>query len=154
MMNLLAAISITSILATMAVPQVSEMTASFERLNIQSEFDLDLKRAQIRSISEGCRGIVTIASGGGSYSFGCDFLPYDTTVPPAADSGYVYYNREMPTNFTVGSSETIIFNSRGRVVDKDGFYTSPDITYYEDNGGTPTSYASSTLSLTGVITYN
>lgn len=147
--DLLVSISIMAILATQAIPQFSGFASSFDRFNARSYLIQDLKRAQAEAITQGCREIFTIATDGKSYSYGCDYLPYDTNSIPQADS--ISFTRHLPGNMTISADALIIFNSQGHAVDASGSMSNVNITLYDDSGPSITAVATGTLLGTGVF---
>lgn len=150
--EMLAGISIFTIVCAMAMPHLSSLSKSFESINARSYVIQDLKRAQAETITQGCRGIFKIATDGKSYTFGCDFLPYDTSVNPSADG--MSFRRNMPTTVSVGSSAPVILNSRGQTVDIDNVLVNITLTLRSHTTTPPTVMASGTLLATGVFTYD
>jgi len=150
--NLLVTISILAISTAAALPQVSRLRATFNRMNAEAYLTQDLKRAQAESITQGCRGIFIIAPDGRSYSFGCDYLVYDTTVPPQPDN--VTLRRKLPDNFLIQASQPIIFNSKGQTVDASGIISNTTITLVETGHGAARDFASGILLGTGVFSFS
>lgn len=150
LLELLIILSMISIGAAITIPNLSGMSASFNRLNAKSYVVQDLKRAQAHTITQGCRGIVTISASGTSYSYGCDYLAYDTSDPPAADS--TTFVRNLPPHTKIATSDTIIFNSRGQAVDADDILSNRTVTFYDTSSGADESFATGTLLGTGVFT--
>ena len=112
-MNLLAAVMLFLVMNSLATPYLAETTASFRRNEARSTIEADLIRARTLAAREGSRAILSISSDKESYSFGFDYAPYSD--PPTADS--IEFNRNLPSNITVEATQTIIFNSRGMLVD-------------------------------------
>jgi prepilin-type N-terminal cleavage/methylation domain-containing protein len=152
LVELLVVLSITGILAGVALPQISDLKASFNRLNARSYFVQDLKRSQAEAITQGCRGILVIAANGESYSFGCDYLSYDTTVPPVHDGAS--FVRNLPPNIRVASTEPLIFNSRGQAVDVNFIISNATVSFSEWNGSGYEQFATGTLLGTGAFSFN
>jgi prepilin-type N-terminal cleavage/methylation domain-containing protein len=149
--ELVITLSISSILALTAIPKFEEIQASYHRFNSRSFLIQDLRRAQAFTLSEGCRGILTVASDKKRYSFGCDYLTYDTSNPPSPDS--VSFEREMPVGITIELSQTIIFNSRGESVDADGIVSSVPISLVDSRAVDSSSFADGTLLGTGLFNF-
>jgi len=152
LIEMLVVLFMVALLGASAVPQISDIGESFDRMNSRSLLLQDIKRAQAESLTEGCRGIFTITTDGSGYSFGCDYLTYDTQDPPVADdSSFV---RVLPRNITITASQTIIFNSRGQAVDVDDVITTITIQLLYDETGGPQSFASGTLLGTGLFSFS
>ena len=149
LMELLVSIALVTIIGAAAVIGISDLRGSYDRLSAMAEFEEHLRLAQLKSVSEGGRGILVVATGGASYSFGYDYLPYDTTSPFTPDT--TEFSKNMPNLITISVSGTIIFNSSGRVIDENGIFTSHTITLYDSRTGSPVQFATGTLTSTGVL---
>jgi len=117
LLDVLVTLTMLSVAGIVAVPQLKSLTTAFNHMNARSYLIQDLKRAQAEAITQGCRGVFVIIGNGSSYSFGCDYLDYDTNVPPSHDSTSMV--RDLPGNAIVSVPSSIIFNSRGQAVDVD-----------------------------------
>jgi type II secretory pathway pseudopilin PulG len=151
-MSLLVTVSIMAILAAVVVPQLPELSQVFGRMNAQANLLQDLKRAQAESITQGCRGVFVIAADKTSYTFGCDYLPYDTAATPHSD--VIRLVRRLPKHITIEVPSPIIFNSHGQTVDTYGIISNLIITLSDSSHGTAEDFASGTLLGTGVFSYN
>lgn len=151
MFEFLVALSISSVVAYITIPRFTEINASMHRINARKFVLLDLRRAQAETVKNGCRGIVTIAANSNSYTFGCDYLAYDTNVPPQAD--VIIFSRTLPNSFFISSDDTIIFNSKGQIVDELGFIDSRQITLSESAHGPMNQYATGQILGTGLFEY-
>lgn len=150
--ELMVAIVITALVAYAAIPRFDELNASMERMNVRKNVLLDLRRAQAETVTHGCRGIFKIAANLRSYSYGCDYLAYDTANPPSADG--IIFSRTLPTNFYISSDQIIIFNSKGQIVDEAAFIDSRTVTLSENTSGPTVVFATGTLLGTGLFEYN
>lgn len=144
--------SISAILMAIALPQMSDLKASYNQLNAKSYFVQDLKRAQAEAITQGCRGIIKIAANMRSYYFGCDYLSYDVDPNPSPDMQR--FKRNLPPQITLSSDAPIIFNSRGQAVDIDYIISNLTVTFTETNGQGVNQFATGTLLGTGVFSFN
>lgn len=151
-MELMVAVAISAIVSVIVTPEFSKMVASFDRFNVRTDLIQDLKRAQAEALTQGCRGIFRIAANGKSYSFGCDYLEYDATNPPSADS--VSFMRTLPNKITISTTSPLIFNSRGESVDVGNIISNNSISIYTSEPGTPTAFASGTILGTGVFSFD
>lgn len=147
LLDLLATLILSAVISSFGIPQLANLTKTFDRFNARSNLLQDLKRAQAETIMEGCRGIVSIAADGKSYSFGCDYLSYDTDPVPSPDD--VRISRILPANVTITASGNIIFDSRGQSVDEN--YVLQNVTI--SLNGSEGAFASGTILGTGVFTY-
>jgi Tfp pilus assembly protein FimT len=146
--ELVVAVAVASIIAYFAVPELYTIQASYKRLNAKSDVLQDIKLAQAYSITEGCRGILKIDTDAKGYTFGCDYLSYDTSATPSHDS--VYSRRSLPTRVTIAASGPIIFNSRGQSIDTAYTMTNRTITLTDTDVG---EFAEGLLYGTGVFTF-
>jgi prepilin-type N-terminal cleavage/methylation domain-containing protein len=150
--EMLVAISLFLILGFLAVPRLALLQATFNRVNARGYILQDIKRAQAETVTQGCRGVLKIESGGKSYIYGCDYLAYDTIVPPSPDK--ISFRRFLPEKITVAASGPIIFNSRGWTVDSFDIISNVTITLSEYGDSGLSAFASGLLNGTGVFTYN
>lgn len=151
-MELIVAITLMSVIGAVATPRFSEMMDSFRRSTVRVQLMQDLARGQAVAVQQGCRGIMVIASNGKSYTFGCDYLPYDTATTPTYDTAM--FTTKLPNKITIGTDERVIFNTRGQVVDKDNILEPRTITLYLTQNGTAGAFANGTLRVTGFFGYN
>lgn len=89
---------------------------SFNRTQAKYQFESDIRRARNEAVSAGGRAIVRIASPYRSYSIGIDYYPFSGTN--TADK--TLFSRTLPDGMTVTSSQPLIFDSRGYLVDSSG----------------------------------
>lgn len=147
-MELVLVMLVMAIVGVVAYPKFAEVSQPLQRLNVRSTLLQDLKRVQAETITIGCRGIFTISDDGSGYTFGCDYLPYDTNDPPQSDE--VTLNRTLPNGVVIVSDAQIIFNSRGEAVDADGIFTNVNVTLSDSLG----QFASGTLLGTGLFEFD
>lgn len=140
------------IIGFLGLPQFRGLSASFERLNARTIFIQDLKQAQAKALTEGCRGIFTFYPNNEGYSFGCDYLAYDTGSPPQAD--VLAFSRSFATGIRVTPSEQIIFNSRGLPVDENDIITTVSVHFVDSSGDELYAFASGTLFATGLFAFD
>jgi prepilin-type N-terminal cleavage/methylation domain-containing protein len=150
--EVLAAMLILAITSFIAIPQFLSLNTSVTRMDVRLQVMQDLRRAQAEAITQGCRGIVTIAPDNKSYTFGCDYLSYDTTIPPVADSQS--FIRYLPNLFQISADDTIIFNSRGQSVDPFDVLENRTITLSDSSTGTLRSFATGNISGIGMFDYD
>jgi prepilin-type N-terminal cleavage/methylation domain-containing protein len=151
LIELVVVLTVLTVISSIAVSKFRPIESSFQRMNARSLLIQDLKRAQAEAITWGCRGIFAIADDSSGYSFGCDFLEYDTSTAPAADR--VFFTRKMPTGISITASQPVIFNSRGQSVDLDGVMVNVDVDLQDYENDASTIFASGTLLGTGVFSY-
>ena len=152
LMELLVAMGMFSILVALALPRYMEFNKSYNREHARTLFIHDLKRAQAETITQGCRGIFTIAPDAHSYSYGCDYLSYDTNNPPTYD--VVKFTRVLPTGVSLSFDNTLIINSQGKIVDTDGILDTRSVTLLQQEGGTNVPFTTGTILATGLLNYN
>ncbi len=150
LMELIVTLSIAAIFGRVAAFEFPALVQSFNRMDARSLVVQDIKRAQAEAITWGCRGVVTVIEGGREYTFGCDFLDYDTNIPPAADR--IFLHRELPDRIILSVSGPIIFNSRGHAVDPYGDMNNVQVSILESGRAAPV--AQGTLLGTGVFGYD
>lgn len=152
MLNLLVSLAIIGIVGFLGLPQLSVIADSFDRLNARTVFIQDLKQAQAQALTEGCRGIFTFSEGGNVYTFGCDYLGYDVSDPPSADS--ISFTRILPSDITISPSTQIIFSSRGLPVDASDILNTVAVTFTDSSEGTDFDFATGTLFATGLFSFD
>ena len=130
-MELTVTVSILLFFGAVAIPSYSEMNDSFDRNASRQQLDFDLKRLRNEAISNGSRGILTIAAGGTSYSYGFDELPYSN--PPVADA--VVIQRNLPGEITLTATQQVIYDTRGYLIDVNGNFTSSTLTLAHNLSG-------------------
>ncbi|MCB0360287.1 MAG: hypothetical protein KDD44_11650 [Bdellovibrionales bacterium] len=140
--------TLAAVVGAIAVPQFTGLNEPLQRLNVRAGLLQDLKRAQAETITIGCRGIFTISAGGNSYSFGCDYLPYDTNYPPQSD--VTSFQRTLPSGVSVTANAEVIFNSRGQSVDANDILSNVTISLSDGSG----MFATGTLLGTGLFELN
>jgi prepilin-type N-terminal cleavage/methylation domain-containing protein len=146
--ELIVAMGVGAIIAYFAVPELYTIQASYKRLNSKSDVLQDIKLAQAYSITEGCRGVLKIDTDANGYTFGCDYLSYDTANPPSHDT--VYSRRTLPSRVSISVSGPVIFNSRGQSIDTSYTMTNRTITLTDTDIGV---FATGLLYGTGVFTF-
>lgn len=149
--ELIVTISLSAIVAVVAIPRFSDINSSMQRMNVRNNLLLDLRRAQAESVTQGCRGIFKIAPNFRSYTFGCDYLDYDTAIPPSADN--LIFSRTLPTNFFINADKTIIFNSKGQITDEYNFIDSRSVTLSDNASGPTVVFAQGQVLGTGLFEY-
>lgn len=152
-MELIVAMGVSCILTAVAAMHYSDLEGGFHRFDARAHLLEDIKTAQAFTLAQGCRGIFRFASDGKSYTFGCDYLDYDVTDPPAADS--IEFTRTLGGDVTIDASDTVILNSRGQTVDKDDVLI--NITFElrsKKEGSSPEAFASGQLLATGIFSYD
>ena len=152
LLDVLVALIISVIVAVIAIPNYAQLNTSLERMNVRKTVLQDLRRAQAETVTHGCRGIFEIAVNKKAYSFGCDFLPYDTESPPSMD--VLKFSRTLPNNFYIESDSSVIFNSKGQITDEIGFIDSRTISLSDNSSGPLEVYATGVVAGTGVFEFN
>ncbi|MCB0320752.1 MAG: type II secretion system protein [Bdellovibrionales bacterium] len=152
LLNVIVALAIIGTLGALGLPQLSRISASFDRLNAKTVLVQDIKQAQAKALTEGCRGVFQIQNSGQSYTYGCDYLPYDSDIPPAADT--VSFSRVLPEGIAVTPSTQMIFNSRGLPVDAYDVISNVTVTLSDSSQGSAEQFATGTLYGTGLFVFN
>lgn len=152
LIELMVCVSIAAACGFGAVIYYPDLMQSYHRLDARTLLIHDIRRAQAEAITAGCRGILTVASDNKSYSYGCDFLSYDTTIPPAPDS--TLFVRSLPANIIMTNTGTVIFDSRGRAVDTSGIMNTVNVHLIDVSGSSSNHFATGTLFGTGAFTFS
>ena len=145
-LELLVVMTIFALLTTLALPQFVSLESTFARSDSLQRVEFDLRRAKSEALAAGARTVVSFDDRGQGYSIGFDYLPFND--PPAADE--IFLNETLPSTISLNSeSSTIIFDSRGFLIDDAGSPTTVDISLVE-NGA---EYGTASISATGAITF-
>lgn len=116
LIELVVVMVIMGILAATALADTDDLMASFRRSNGVNQVEFDLRRARADAIANGSRVIVGLGTGGETYTYGLDTLPFSD--PAVADTQE--HNRDLPKNVSVTTTVDLIFDSRGYLIDVDG----------------------------------
>lgn len=120
LLEVLVALTLFGVVLAAALPNLTEMKASFDRSNASKILEYDLRRARSEALSKGVRIIITLAADGRSYTVGEDMLAYDTSN---GNYDSLLFTRELPQNITLSFSGSdanatkLIFSSRGFLSD-------------------------------------
>ena len=126
LMDFLVTLSIFLILTSVGVTHLPEFIESFEKKNAKEQVQGDLTLAKVKAVNEGARAILSISSDGSVYTLGLDYLPLSTDSPPAVDE--VVFTRALPRRVSVSVDQTLIYNTRGMVVDESSDLTTTTLT--------------------------
>ena len=124
LLEVVVALTISAIIAGIGILNHNNWSDSFQKKNARQQLELDLRRARQDTMAEGSRGVVTISASGTIYTFGFDYAPYSS--PAAIEK--VVFNKNLPSDVTLSTSSTIIFDSRGQSVDVNGVLTPVTVT--------------------------
>ncbi len=157
LLELIASMFILSLALAMVVPASIDTFRTYERADAMSQVMSDIGRAQNRAISEGCRVILNWSTS--TYNYGCDYVPYDTTAPYAADEAGVtgYLNNIIHIVPDPSSNTSWFFNSRGMLTTSDGVLTTGSFDLQitaRDGSGVFGKFADASVLTTGVVTYS
>ena len=115
-MEVIVAFGIFGSLMLMSTPYVEDLAGSFERRQAIVQFQSDLQYTRAKATEHGARAILDLQSGGTNYTIGIDSPPYSD--PATADQ--VYNSKNFDGEVTATTSRTIMFDSRGFLVDING----------------------------------
>lgn len=149
--EVIAAMLMLSVIGALAVPSITSLMDSFNKSNAELQIVEDLRRAQATSVKEGCRGIFTFAADGESYTYGCDYAPFSAANPPPIEKNI--FSHQLPAKITISADGTIIFNTRGQVVDYLGALDSRTLTMRSYSEGTLVDYNVGVLRPTGFLSF-
>ena len=93
-----------------------EWRASLNRKEARSFLEFDIKRMRSEATGRGSRVLLTINEAGTAYEVGVDYAPFSD--PPAQD--LLLFTRVLPRDITIASAQTLMFDSRGFLVDSGG----------------------------------
>jgi Tfp pilus assembly protein FimT len=116
-------ITLASAIAGVNMPSIIR---SFNRSAAVQSLTSDIVRARNEATKEGTRIVFSVAGDAKSYTVGYDYIPYSS--PAAIDSGATSFKQVLPNQVTLSASQTIIFNSRGYLVDVNGQLTTTTVT--------------------------
>lgn len=150
-LELFVVLAILALVIYVAAPRFQELSGSSERFAARAHLLEDIKNAQAIALTQGCRGIFTIANDNRSYNFGCDYLSYDTNDPPVADE--ISFTRELKGDVTLSADRLIIFNSRGQTVNSTDQVVNVVLQLESKKQGSRQVFATGLLLGTGVFSY-
>lgn len=156
MLELIVAISIAAIVGSFALVNLGGISTDFNQTDSQTQFRKHLRLAQLQSVNEGGRGVLVLVNNGTGYEFGYDYITngYDTVAPATYDSGYREWVETFPADIKAVMSASIIFDSRGRVVDPSGELSSVSVALYDTSSGSDVQFAIGCLSTIGVLSFD
>lgn len=149
--EVLATLCILGVMLALAAPQFSQLMTSFDKRNAEVQLMQDIRLFQAQAVKEGCQGIIKIDSSGGSYTFGCDYVPFSVSSPPVYDS--ILDTRKLPRDIKVSTNGVPIFNTKGQSVDETGTLVSRTITLSQTRDGASTAFNTGTLRPTGFFSF-
>jgi len=114
--EILASVSILTTMIATGVPQTTALWETFEGSKAVKQFVINVRRARIESLTAGTRGVLKVDVDADGFSFGIDAAPYSN---PAL-SDYSVFRENLGESITLNTSDTLIFDSRGFLVDVDG----------------------------------
>lgn len=117
--ELLVAMVILAILSYSGVNQYMQTLGAFKRMSALNQFESDMRRARIESITQGGRGLVLESGDGHGYRIGIDYFPFAST--PIIETQL--FASDFGDEIGFDASDEIIFNSRGFLVDETGLPT-------------------------------
>ncbi len=144
LLETLVVILLMSLLAAFAAPAASAFNLSFYRRNAVQQVSADLRRAKTEALEQGVHSIFMTSANGSSYTLGFDYLPYQ--VSPAQDT--LELESFLPNNTSITASRTLIFDSRGFLVDQNGSPTNATLVI----SGNGAAFCSLTINAIGSIT--
>jgi prepilin-type N-terminal cleavage/methylation domain-containing protein len=150
LLELIVVLVILAIVSATSVAHIGDLGSSFNRWNSRTYIVQDLRYAQTKAISEGCRAIFDIAADAKSYSFGCDYLPYDYSTPYSND--VTFFTRVLPGTIEINTDDVIIFNPKGQIVDGTGDLTTRVVNMTYDDDGEEKTFLTANILATGVFT--
>lgn len=126
-LEMLFVVSLFAIIGHIAVLSLTEMSTIFEKAQVIETVERDLKQAQLLAIKDACRVVWDISStASSSYGYGCDYQGYNTSIPVVPDQ--VELTRDLGSSFTVESTEQLIFDTNGGVINSGGVAITPTLT--------------------------
>ena len=146
LIEVLLGVLLMSLMLALAVPSLWEFQRSAVRVGIERQLMADLQRLRADAGARGTRGVLIIAADGRSYAFGLDWIPFNT--PPTTDDGPV--ERRMPDGISIEPESTLIFDSRGYLIDFDGRSASAALTLSDEGYG----FAAGTVMPTGAVEFD
>lgn len=124
LIEVMVTLALATILLLFAIPDYTEMSEAVNRRAAREIIDADVARARGTAIAEGARAVITVSALNSGYTVGVDYLPYNN--PPAADD--LVFATQLPDNVELSVSDTLVFDSRGYLVDSAGVPTSQVVT--------------------------
>ncbi|MCB0320138.1 MAG: GspH/FimT family pseudopilin, partial [Bdellovibrionales bacterium] len=150
--ELLVAVTLVALVGGMAIPYASELYEIFDKRNAEMSLLQDLRLAQAQAVEQGCQGIFAVDADSKGYSYGCDYVPFSDASPPVPDEQM--FLRDLPNKVKLSASDIVIFNSRGQVVDEQGFLTTRTLTLAVTSNDGDITFNTGTLTGTGFFSYS
>lgn len=146
MLEMVTTLFLLAIVTAVGILNFQPFRDSFRRHTTRQNLDFDIHRAREEAVKAGARGILTVNSGGTSYTVGLDVYPFNSTGTIET----TLFTRNLPHNFTLSASQSIIFDSRGFLIDASGAVTNTTLTL-SDHG---TQYLSGTVYPTAYVNFH
>lgn len=147
--ELLISMAVLVILAATSISHYQDLAGSFSRWNTRTYIIQDLRYAQAKSISEGCRMVINIFDDASGYEVGCDYLNYDTTAPVDIDN--VFFSRVLPAGVTISTDSTMIFNPKGQIINPNGQLSTRTLSMTFTEGETSGNFMTISIVATGAF---
>jgi len=141
--EMLVAVAIIGIVAGMFVQQFSDFQGSFKRSDAKQTFESDVLRIRNEAVSKGARALLVLNSTGDGYTAGLDYVPYSSS----GSIDNTIFQRSFPYGVTATLSQSIIFDTRGYLIDLSGTFTTTAVTMMLDGN----TFYTPTVFTTGAI---
>jgi prepilin-type N-terminal cleavage/methylation domain-containing protein len=144
--ELLVVLTLGVILTGMALPEYRATRDSFSRLDAPRQLDFHLRRARSEALASGSRVIVASADSAGGYTVGHDYYPYSAN----ATTDDTFLHEALPSGVTATFSRTIIFDTRGFLIDSAGLPVTATVTFNLRGAA----FGTATISSIGVFSFS
>ena len=116
LLEILVTLVLLGLLANVALPEIDKLRTTLSKRQAENQFEVDLRRARAEALASGGRAVLWVASDNRSYSIGSDYLPFSG----AGQADSTLYTTRLPSGITIVSSNRIIFDTRGFLVNETG----------------------------------
>lgn len=126
LIELTVVLAVMALLALQAIPALLDMQLGIDQASARDILEYDISRTKSEAVSSGARAILKMNTDGSGYTVGVDRAP--VANPPTIEE--TLFTRTLPNDvfLNVAMDVTIMFDSRGLVVDEFGEPTSIEAT--------------------------
>lgn len=146
-------LGLLGILINIGVTQAYSFSRVFQNLNVQTKLKEGIYLAQNYATKESCRVVLSINSSYDKLSYGCDYAPYDNSVKPVPDQ--IVKEINFDSGYKVTSLSSIIFDSRGFLINKNGsINSSVSLSLQKEVDGISEIFSTANIKATGLVRYS
>ena len=141
--ELLGVMTLIGILSATGLQQYAITLQSFTKMGAIQQFKTDVRRAKLESLAQGGHGVLSESDGNHGYAMGIDYLPYG--VSPTIEKQL--FVTSFSEHITISLSASLIFDSRGFLIDSTGVPTTAAFSLSYDE----TEYCTGDIYSSGIV---